>query len=122
MLTDKAGASLCAWFSCVLFLWGLAPLCHKKNIKLKLNSTSLVFKKRYDFALLVLQKCLTFPAIELLLSVTTVCVWCGTEFNHVAVNSEIQSDSVGFMCPVCQAKVPLQINVLENGSPNAGNL
>ncbi|PNX79487.1 methyl-CpG binding domain protein, partial [Trifolium pratense] len=44
------------------------------------------------------------------------------EFNHVAVNSEIQSDSVGLMCPVCQAKVPLQINVLENGSPNAGNL
>lgn len=81
-----------------------------------------MFKKRYGFALLVLQKRLTFPSIDLLLSVTTVYVWCGTEFNHDAVNSEIQSDSVGFMSPVCKAKVPLQINVLENGSPNAGHL
>ncbi|XP_045817723.1 uncharacterized protein LOC123910610 [Trifolium pratense] len=53
---------------------------------------------------------------------TTTCVWCGIEFNHDAVNSEIQSDSVGFMCPVCKAKISGQINVLDTGSPNAGHL
>ncbi|QCD76556.1 hypothetical protein DEO72_LG1g175 [Vigna unguiculata] len=36
---------------------------------------------------------------------TTVCVWCGIEFNHDSVNSEIQPDSVGFMCPACKAKI-----------------
>ncbi|TKY71472.1 Methyl-CpG-binding domain-containing protein 8 [Spatholobus suberectus] len=51
---------------------------------------------------------------------STVCVWCGIEFNHDAVNSEIQSDSVGFMCPACKAKISGQINVLDCGSPNAG--
>lgn len=35
---------------------------------------------------------------------TTVCVWCGTEFNQEAVDSEIQSDSVGYMCPTCKGK------------------
>ncbi|TYI37404.1 hypothetical protein ES332_A03G208900v1 [Gossypium tomentosum] len=35
---------------------------------------------------------------------TTLCVWCGTEFNQEAVDSEIQSDSVGYMCPTCKAK------------------
>jgi len=44
---------------------------------------------------------------------TTVCVWCGIEFNHDAVDSEIQPDSVGFMCPACKAKISGQINVLE---------
>lgn len=44
---------------------------------------------------------------------TTVCVWCGIEFNHEAVNSEIQPDSVGFMCPACKAKISGQINVLD---------
>ncbi|KAK7412152.1 hypothetical protein VNO78_03601 [Psophocarpus tetragonolobus] len=51
---------------------------------------------------------------------TTVCVWCGIEFNHDAGNSEIQPDSVGFMCPACKAKISGQINVLDCGSPNAG--
>nr|KYP60566.1 hypothetical protein KK1_022973 [Cajanus cajan] len=50
---------------------------------------------------------------------TTVCVWCGIEFNHDAVNSEIQPDSVGFMCPTCKAKISGQVNVLDCGSPNA---
>ncbi|CAK8530310.1 unnamed protein product [Lathyrus sativus] len=53
---------------------------------------------------------------------TTACVWCGIEFNHDAVNSEIQSDSVGFMCPVCKAKISGQINMLDSGSPHAGHL
>ncbi|XP_061365444.1 uncharacterized protein LOC133308766 isoform X2 [Gastrolobium bilobum] len=53
---------------------------------------------------------------------TTVCVWCGIEFYHDAVNSEIQSDSVGFMCPACKAKISGQINVLDSGSPNADHL
>lgn len=53
---------------------------------------------------------------------TTVCVWCGIEFNHDAVNSEIQPDSVGFMCPACKAKISDQINVLDSGSPNADHI
>ncbi|CAJ1963471.1 unnamed protein product [Sphenostylis stenocarpa] len=53
---------------------------------------------------------------------TTMCVWCGIEFKHDAVNSEIQPDSVGFMCPACKAKISGQINVLDCGSPNAGCL
>lgn len=36
---------------------------------------------------------------------TTVCVWCGVEFNHEAVDAELQPDSVGFMCPTCKAKI-----------------
>ncbi|KAJ4950164.1 hypothetical protein NE237_026996 [Protea cynaroides] len=35
----------------------------------------------------------------------TVCVWCRIEFNHEADNSEMQSDSFGFMCPACKAKI-----------------
>ncbi|XP_039063027.1 uncharacterized protein LOC120207668 isoform X2 [Hibiscus syriacus] len=35
---------------------------------------------------------------------TTLCVWCGMEFNQEAVDSEIQSDSVGYMCPTCKSK------------------
>ncbi|KAL4363752.1 hypothetical protein GQ457_04G003660 [Hibiscus cannabinus] len=35
---------------------------------------------------------------------TTLCVWCGTEFNQEAVDSEMQSDSVGYMCPICKSK------------------
>ncbi|KAK7246744.1 hypothetical protein RIF29_41614 [Crotalaria pallida] len=53
---------------------------------------------------------------------TAVCVWCGIEFNLDAVNSEIQPDSVGFMCPACKAKISGQINVLDSGSPNADHL
>lgn len=46
---------------------------------------------------------------------TTVCVWCRTEFNHEAFESENQSDSVGFMCPSCKAKISGQLNVLDGG-------
>ncbi|KAG2703861.1 hypothetical protein I3760_06G156300 [Carya illinoinensis] len=48
---------------------------------------------------------------------TTACVWCGVEFNHDAVDAEIQPDSVGFMCPTCKAKISGQLNVLDGGSP-----
>ncbi|THG12892.1 hypothetical protein TEA_004649 [Camellia sinensis var. sinensis] len=48
------------------------------------------------------------------LQFTTVCVWCRTEFNHEAVDSETQSDSVGFMCPTCKAKISGQLNVLDS--------
>ncbi|XP_057494525.1 uncharacterized protein LOC130779753 isoform X1 [Actinidia eriantha] len=47
---------------------------------------------------------------------TTVCVWCRIEFDHEAVDFEIQSDSVGFMCPTCKAKISGQLNVLDSGS------
>ncbi|KAL6964272.1 hypothetical protein U1Q18_035329 [Sarracenia purpurea var. burkii] len=45
---------------------------------------------------------------------TTVCVWCRTEFNHEAVDTETQSDSVGFMCSACKAKISGQLNVLDS--------
>lgn len=44
---------------------------------------------------------------------TTVCVWCGVEFSHEAVDTEIQSDSVGYMCPACKAKISGQLNVFD---------
>lgn len=48
---------------------------------------------------------------------TTVCVWCGVEFHHEAVDAEIQPDSVGFMCPTCKAKISGQLNVLDSDLP-----
>lgn len=48
---------------------------------------------------------------------TTVCVWCGIEFSHEAVDAQIQPDSVGFMCPTCKAKISGQLNVLDSGLP-----
>lgn len=48
---------------------------------------------------------------------TSACVWCGVQFNHDALDSEIQSDSVGFMCPTCKLKISGEPNVLDNGSP-----
>ncbi|KAF8406024.1 hypothetical protein HHK36_008104 [Tetracentron sinense] len=42
---------------------------------------------------------------------TTVCVWCRIEFHHEPVNSEILSDSAGFMCPACRAKISGKLNV-----------
>ncbi|XP_077213535.1 uncharacterized protein LOC143848470 [Tasmannia lanceolata] len=46
---------------------------------------------------------------------TTLCVWCRSEFHHDGVNPETQSDSVGFMCPTCKLKISGQLNVLDNG-------
>lgn len=55
--------------------------------------------------------------------IRTLCVWCGIEFNYDLVDSEIQSDSVGFMCLACKAKISGQINVLDSGSTlNADHL
>ena len=42
----------------------------------------------------------------------TVCVWCGVEFIHEAVDTEMLSDSVGYMCPTCKARISGQLNVL----------
>lgn len=42
---------------------------------------------------------------------TTVCVWCGAEFSHEALDTEMQSDSVGYMCPDCKAKISGQLNI-----------
>ncbi|XP_021899804.1 uncharacterized protein LOC110816083 isoform X2 [Carica papaya] len=43
---------------------------------------------------------------------TTVCVWCGMEFSHEDVDPETQSDSVGYMCPTCKAKISGQLNAV----------
>lgn len=42
---------------------------------------------------------------------TTVCVWCGAEFSHEALDTEMQSDSLGYMCPDCKAKISGQLNI-----------
>ncbi|KAI5604288.1 hypothetical protein BDE02_01G278900 [Populus trichocarpa] len=42
---------------------------------------------------------------------TTVCVWCGAEFSHEAFDTEMQSGSVGYMCPDCKAKISGQLNI-----------
>ncbi|CAH9125665.1 unnamed protein product [Cuscuta epithymum] len=36
---------------------------------------------------------------------TTVCVWCRSEFSLEAFESESQSDSIGYMCPECKTKI-----------------
>lgn len=43
---------------------------------------------------------------------TTLCVWCGMEFSHEVVDSEMQPDSVGYMCPTCKAKISGQLGGL----------
>ncbi|KAF5181850.1 Methyl-cpg-binding domain-containing protein [Thalictrum thalictroides] len=45
---------------------------------------------------------------------SAICVWCRVPFNHDAINLEMQSDSVGFMCPTCKAKISGQLNVVDN--------
>ncbi|CAL9021225.1 unnamed protein product [Prunus brigantina] len=56
-----------------------------------------------------------FEQEEVMLSMAAshqlTCVWCGVEFNHEAADSEIQADSVGFMCPACKAKISGPLNV-----------
>ncbi|XP_031384270.1 uncharacterized protein LOC116198085 isoform X2 [Punica granatum] len=49
------------------------------------------------------------------------CVWCGVEFSHEATDSDVQSDSVGFMCPACKVKISGQLNAFGNGSPADSN-
>ncbi|KAH9321033.1 hypothetical protein KI387_015672 [Taxus chinensis] len=34
-----------------------------------------------------------------------VCVWCNQEFSHDGLDSDLQADSVGFICPNCKAKI-----------------
>uniref|UniRef100_A0A7N0TW14 C2H2-type domain-containing protein n=1 Tax=Kalanchoe fedtschenkoi TaxID=63787 RepID=A0A7N0TW14_KALFE len=43
--------------------------------------------------------------------VTSVCVWCSSEFIHETLNSELQGDSVGYICTTCKAKISGQLNV-----------
>ncbi|EPS64208.1 hypothetical protein M569_10574, partial [Genlisea aurea] len=35
----------------------------------------------------------------------TVCVWCRSEFSLDGIESEAPSDSIGYMCPTCKAKI-----------------
>ncbi|KAJ8572515.1 hypothetical protein K7X08_009026 [Anisodus acutangulus] len=36
---------------------------------------------------------------------STICVWCRAEFKLEAYDTEAHSDSIGFMCPDCKAKI-----------------
>ncbi|WCJ18724.1 methyl-CPG-binding domain 8 [Euphorbia peplus] len=42
---------------------------------------------------------------------TTMCVWCGIEFIHEAAETELQSDSVGYMCSSCKANICGTLNM-----------
>lgn len=35
----------------------------------------------------------------------TVCVWCRTEFKLEGIELEAPSDSIGYMCPTCKARI-----------------
>lgn len=52
---------------------------------------------------------------------TSSCVWCGLEFSHEATDSDVQSDSVGFMCPTCKVKISGQLDAFGNSSPADSN-
>ncbi|XP_049414582.1 uncharacterized protein LOC125877281 [Solanum stenotomum] len=43
--------------------------------------------------------------MEELNQLSTVCVWCRVEFKLEAYDTEAHSDSIGFMCPDCKAKI-----------------
>ncbi|XP_010530617.1 PREDICTED: uncharacterized protein LOC104807164 isoform X2 [Tarenaya hassleriana] len=47
-------------------------------------------------------------------NLTTICMWCGIEFSHVLSDSEPRSDSVGYMCLACKARISGQM-----GTPDA---
>ncbi|KAG9135355.1 hypothetical protein Leryth_007135 [Lithospermum erythrorhizon] len=36
---------------------------------------------------------------------TTLCVWCRSEFRLEHIDSEAQSDTIGYMCPTCKDKI-----------------
>lgn len=46
---------------------------------------------------------------------TSVCVWCSREFSLEGMHSEPQSESLGYMCPDCKAKISGQLGLLNNG-------
>lgn len=43
--------------------------------------------------------------MEELHQLSTICVWCRAEFKLEAYDTEAHSDSIGFMCPDCKAKI-----------------
>ena len=45
----------------------------------------------------------------------SVCVWCSREFSLEGVESEPQSESLGYMCPDCKSKISGQLGLLNNG-------
>lgn len=46
---------------------------------------------------------------------TSVCVWCSNEFSLEGMESEQQSESLGYMCPDCKTKISGQLSLLNNG-------
>lgn len=36
---------------------------------------------------------------------TTICVFCGLEFNLDAIDAAMELNSVGFLCPSCKARI-----------------
>lgn len=43
--------------------------------------------------------------MEGLNQLSTICVWCTAEFKLEAYDREAHSDSIGYMCPDCKAKI-----------------
>ncbi|WOK96251.1 hypothetical protein Cni_G04958 [Canna indica] len=44
----------------------------------------------------------------------SVCVWCNGEFSHVASSAEEESDTLGFICPACKAKISGHLTIFNN--------
>lgn len=49
---------------------------------------------------------------------STVCVWCRAEFKLEAYDTEAHSDSIGFMCPDCKAKISGHLESGLSSSPH----
>jgi len=46
---------------------------------------------------------------------TSACVWCSREFSLEGVESEPQSESLGYVCPDCRSRISGQLGLLNNG-------
>ncbi|XP_010937428.1 uncharacterized protein [Elaeis guineensis] len=56
------------------------------------------------------------PKMVIGCQLTSVCVWCSREFSHDGCDAEPPSDSLGFMCPACKAKILGQFSKLDDDS------
>ncbi|KAK4750031.1 hypothetical protein SAY87_027480 [Trapa incisa] len=83
--------------------------------------TNLSIEERYDLSAALVSEERTLNLMKTVHQLTSSCVWCGVEFNHEATDSNIQSDSVGFMCPNCKVKISGQLNAFGSNLPMDSN-